>query len=124
MLRNNKFGIIIGFLFGLLTIPLAALGLVSGIAGLIGLIFRFPGPLIGQLFVYQTAPNTYSSSVAMPVALLLNGVFYALVGGLLQKWLKKKKYVVLIFVGVIVIIILAIIVETIIRKSLGLPIGP
>ena len=122
--KENLFGLIIGFIFGLITIPLAALGLVSGIAGLIGLIFFFPGPLIGQLFVYKTAPNTFSTSIAMPVAFLLNGIFYAFVGGLLQKWLKKKKYVIFIFVGWILFTILLIIIETIIRTSLGLHVGP
>ena len=123
MIREYKFGLITGFIFGLITIPLAALGLISGIGGLIGLIFKFPGPLIGQLFVFQTGPNSSSAAIAMPVAFVLNGIFYAFIGGFLQKWLKKKKYVVLVFVGIIVLIIIAIIVETIIRQSLGLHVG-
>jgi hypothetical protein len=122
-LKENKFGIIIGFIFGIFSIFLATLGLISGFAGTLGFIFRFPGPLIGQLFLIQTGPNSYSAAVSMPLAIILNAIFYGLVGGYLQKWLKKKKYVIFIFVGIILLFIVGIIIESLIRSSLGLHVG-
>ena len=123
MIRDYKFGIIVGFIFGIISIFLAVLGLVSSVGGTLGYIFRFPGPLIGKFLVFQTSPNSYNTSLAMPAAIVLNGIFYATIGGLLQKWFKKKKWVVLTFIGVIIIFIFAIIIETIIRSSLDLHIG-
>lgn len=108
MLQENKFGIILGFIFGLLSIYLMAFGLFSETAGILGLIFRFPGPLIGNFFVFQTGPSSYSTSISMPIALILNGIFYALIGMLLQHWLKRKLYVSLVFLGIIIVIILGI----------------
>jgi len=118
MLRDYKFGIIIGLIFGLLIIPLSVFGLASNVAGLFGLIFNFLGRVIGQLFLIQTGPNSQSASIAMPVAFSLNGIFYALIGGLLQKWLKKKKYVVFVFLGIITAMIIGMIIEYFVRGGL------
>ena len=123
-IMNYKFGIILGFMFGLITPYLAALGLGSQIGGLLGLILGFPGIVIGNLFVFQVDQNTFSSSIAMPFAMMFNGVLYGLIGWLLQTWLKKKIFVACIFGGIIVLIIIAMIIETIIRSSLGLHVGP
>jgi low temperature requirement protein LtrA len=111
-MKENKFGLIAGFIFGLLTPFLSALGLVSRYMEMFGRILLYPGILVSQFAVVQTGSDSYSSAISMPLLLLINGIFYGLIGMLLQKHLRKKKYVALIFGGIIALIILVLVLES------------
>ena len=110
MLSKYKVGLIIGFSFGVCSVFFWALGLISVIAGQIGSIFFFPGLSIARFVFLQTDLGLY----IMPLAMVLNGIFYALVGCLLQKWLKKERYVVFVFGGVAALVLIPVIVELVV----------
>jgi len=112
ILLKNKFGIIAGFIFGLVIIPFSALGLASYVMEIAAKILVFPMRLVFLGGIYSQFGN-----YTLFVGTLLNGIFYAFIGFLLHYFLKKKKYVMITFVSIIVLLILLIIIEFFTRGS-------
>ena len=90
----NRKGLIIGFLFGAFIAPLLT------IFGLVFLFFEALRPLlIGPMDLMsslipdiKTAPNTYYVPVYKWILTLgFNGIFYAILGGVVQSFIRIKK---------------------------------
>ena len=105
---DYKRGLFSGIIFGLFSLLVGIFGLFSYVAeivalGLMGLLFR--GILMNLIS-----------------AIIINMVFYAFIGFLIQYFLKKggknEKIVSYVFIVVAVLIILTIIIEAIIRGGL------
>ena len=121
-IKKNKLGIISGFIFGLFSVVYGAMGLASNVAATIGILLASPGIFPIRLIASTGNVSASISSVLMISAFLINGVFYAFIGSLIQNFLRKKGksewFVIYIFLIVIAVLILSIIVEYIIRGGL------
>lgn len=121
-IKKNKLGIISGFIFGLFSVVYGAMGLASNVAATIGILLASPGIFPIRLIISTGNVSASISSVLMISAFLINGVFYAFIGSLIQNFLRKKGksewFVIYIFLIVIAVLILSIIVEYIIRGGL------
>lgn len=88
LLRNNKKGLLLGFVFGAIVAPfLATLGLVVPLMELLRPVFVGPMDLIGSLIPnVQIGPDTYYAPWYKWVLTLgFNGICYAIVGAWIQK---------------------------------------
>ena len=86
-LIDNKKGLIIGFIFGAFIAPfLAVFGLVISFFEVLRPLLIGPMDILGNLIPnIQTAPNTfYAPAYKWILTLGFNGIFYALVGGIIQ----------------------------------------
>ena len=121
-IKKNKLGIISGFIFGLFSVVYGTMGLASNVAATIGILLASPGIFPIKLIISTGNVSASISSVLMISAFLINGVFYAFIGSLIQNFLRKKGtsewLVIYIFIIVIAVLILSIIVEYIIRGGL------
>ena len=121
-IKKNKIGIISGFIFGLFSVVYGTMGLASNVAATIGILLASPGIFPIRLITSTGNISASISSVLMISAFLINGVFYAFIGSLIQNFLRKKGtsewLVIYIFIIVIAVLILSIIVEYIIRGGL------
>jgi hypothetical protein len=89
MLLKNRFGIIAGFIFGLVMIPFAVMGLASYAMEVAAKILVFPMRLV------------FFSGGGYAIGVLFNGIFYAFLGFILHYFLKQKKYVLIVFISII-----------------------
>jgi len=112
-IQEYKLGTITGFIFGILSLPLAALGLVSTMA-FVMIPFALPGAVavgIGTIFGLGILPG-----------ILVNAFFYAYIGFLIQRRLRKKgkneKIVLYIPIAIIGLVVLLILLESVIRGGL------
>ena len=121
-IKENKLGIISGFIFGLFSVVYGTMGLASNVAATIGILLAAPGIFPIRLIISTGNISASISSVLMISAFLINGAFYAVIGSLIQNFLRKKGtsewLVIYIFIIVIAVLILSIIVEYIIRGGL------
>ena len=121
-IKENKLGIISGFIFGLFSVVYGTMGLASNVAATIGILLASPGIFPIRLIISTGNISAGISSVLMISAFLINGAFYAVIGSLIQNFLRKKGtsewLVIYIFIIVIAVLILSIIVEHIIRGGL------
>ena len=126
IIQEYKLGTITGFIFGILLLPLATMGLVSSMAIII-LPFALPGIIPTGIFlrIFGTTPIlppiVYTISW-VSIGTLVNAVFYTYVGFLIQRKLRKKnkneKIVLYIPLAIIGLVILLILLESLIRGGL------
>ena len=93
-LIDNKTGLIIGFIFGAFIAPfLAVFGLVSSFFEVLRPLLIGPMDFIGNLIPNtQTAPNTYYAPAYKWILTLgFNGIFYAILGGIIQSIMRLIK---------------------------------
>ena len=121
-IKENKLGIISGFIFGLFSVVYGTMGLASNVAATIGILLAAPGIFPIRLITSTGNISASISSVLMISAFLINGVFYAFIGSLIQNFLRRKGtsewLLIYIFIIVIAVLILSIVVEYIIRGGL------
>ena len=121
-IKENKLGIISGFIFGLFIVVYGTMGLASNVAATIGILLASPGIFPIRSIISTGNIPAGISSVLMISAFLINGAFYAVIGSLIQNFLRKKGtsewLVICVFIIVIAVLILSIIVEYIIRGGL------
>jgi uncharacterized membrane protein len=88
MIKEHKKGIIIGFIFGVLSVPIATLGLVSVF---FEVVFR-PIIFVPRLIVLSLMdPQNLPGLLTMGTLALVSGVFYALVGLVISYLYKQMK---------------------------------
>ena len=122
-LKNMKkyLGFITGFIFGLLAVLMAATGLVAG-AGTGKVLAAFLAPFFFRpVASWLVNLGGDKSIVVFPIAILFNGLFFGLIGFLIQKYLriknKNESVVVYIFLLIVLLFILALFFECGIIKT-------
>ncbi|HLG24458.1 MAG TPA: hypothetical protein VI564_06030 [Candidatus Nanoarchaeia archaeon] len=91
--RQNRKGLLIGFIFGAIVAPfLATFGLILPFFEVIRPILIGPMDFMGHLIPnIQTAPDTfYAPWYKWVLTLGFNGICYALLGGLIQAFTRKS----------------------------------
>jgi len=125
-IQKYKLGTITGFIFGILLLPLVVMGLVSKMAIII-LPFALPGLIPTGIFIgifgtIDILPSIFYTIGWVSIGILVNAVFYAYVGFLIQRKLRKKnkneKIVLYIPIAIIGLVALLIFLEFLIRGGL------
>jgi len=125
-IKEYKLGTITGFIFGILLLPLATMGLVS-IMAIIILPFALPGVIPTAIFIrifgtMDILPSIVYTISWVSIGTLVNAVFYAYVGFSIQRKLRKKnkneKIVLYVPIAIIGLVVLLILLESLIRGGL------
>lgn len=91
---KNKKGLILGFIFGAVIAPfLAVFGLVVSFFEMLRPLLIGPMDFVGNLIPnIQTAPNIYYAPTYKWILTLgVNGIFYAIIGGIVQSLIQSLK---------------------------------
>ena len=124
--KKYKLGTITGFIFGILLLPLATMGLVSSFAVII-LPFALPGLIPTGIFIgifgnAKILPPLAYTLIWVGIGTLINGFFYSYIGFLIQRKLRKKKknekIVLYIPLAIIGLVALSILLESLIKGGL------
>ncbi len=111
---KNYLGFIAGFFFGLLGVIMAATGLAARTGEILA-------PFFTPAFFFLRNLGASGLPILFPIGILLNGLFFGLIGYLIQKYLRSKnknEHIILyIFVAIILLFILALFLECGIIKS-------
>ncbi|MFH1170082.1 MAG: hypothetical protein V1704_00755 [Candidatus Vogelbacteria bacterium] len=86
---KKNIGFVLGFVAGSL-LGILILAEPTFLTGRIWLVF-IPGPLITGLATVMVKGLLYSSIYLYPISILLNGLIFALIGRLIQKYLSRRK---------------------------------